>query len=82
MIYSLFINRGKFPSDFREEDYKPNEYEGRVLMSLSEKAYYSYIKTLINKKDKELINSFLPHLDDIISKHLKYNSLHISKVNC
>ncbi|MBK8683898.1 MAG: hypothetical protein IPN26_02345 [Bacteroidetes bacterium] len=44
-------------------------------MSLSEKAYYSYIKTLINKKDKELINSFLPHLDDIISKHLEYNWL-------
>ncbi len=70
-----FYKSWQIPSDFREEDYKPNEYEGRVLMSLSEKAYYSYIKTLINKKDKELINSFLPHLDDIISKHLEYNWL-------
>jgi hypothetical protein len=76
---SLFYNKWQIPSDFRTEDYEPNEFEGKKLMPLTEKAFYSYIKMLINKKDKDLINNVLPIIDKTILEHPEYNWLQYFK---
>lgn len=66
------------------QDYLPEEYNGRNLMSLAEKAYDTYAKQLlvtdtiegqpawISEEHKEKINNFLPKLSQLIKEHPEY----------
>jgi hypothetical protein len=69
--------------NFREVDYLKEEYKGKKMMSLVQKAYIAYSKKLLEgepldaygqqrKIDKEKIYSFLPKLDDLITSHPEY----------
>jgi hypothetical protein len=69
---------------FQESDYKSEEFNGRAISSVVEKYYNAYAKKLIDSSkefncDKEelfsRINSFLPKLDEQISKNPSYQFL-------
>ncbi len=68
--------------NFRPEDYLKEEVNGKKVMSIVEQAYIGYAKSLLEEAkvpltghsiiDKKKIQSFLPHLDQIIEKHPDY----------
>ncbi len=69
--------------NFRPEDYKKEEYNGRQIMALAEQAYIAYSKSLLEGEaldafgtqrriDKSKIQEFLPKLDTIIEAHPEY----------
>ena len=54
----------------QEDDYKTYEmHNGRVLMSLAERAYIAYSKALLKQSDKRGIEEFLPKLASLVSDH-------------
>lgn len=66
------------------EDFLPEEYNGRSLMSLAERAYNSYAKQLlatdtndgqpesVNEQQLEKIREFLPKISVLIKEHPEY----------
>ncbi|MBK8927321.1 MAG: hypothetical protein IPM74_15745 [Crocinitomicaceae bacterium] len=69
--------------NLRPEDFLKEEYNGKKMMSIAEKAYIAYSKKLLEGEpldpfgqqrviDKEKIQSFLPKLDSLIDKHPDY----------
>ncbi len=73
--------------NFREDDYKKEEFNGRSIMSIAEQAYIGYSKKLIERLDtcnvgfaeydeyesiKNKIIAFIPKLDKIIIDHPDY----------
>jgi len=73
--------------NFRVDDYKKEEFNGRSIMSIAEQAYIGYSKKLIERLDssnagyteydeyesiKEKISSFILKLDEIIQEHPDY----------
>jgi len=69
--------------NFRAEDYLSEEYNGKSIMSLVEQAYIAYSKKLLegepihpfgqqNTVDRDKIQSFLTHLEKIISNNPDY----------
>ena len=72
--------------NIRSEDYLKEEFNGKRIMSIAEKAYIAYSKKLLemdqfysfgNQRliDGERIRSFLPKLDSLISKYPDYQYL-------
>lgn len=80
--YLIFADWWNF-ENLRSEDYLKEEFNGKKMMSIAEKAYIAYSKKLLEGKpldpfgqqrviDKEMIQSFLPKLDSLIDKHPDY----------
>ncbi len=79
--------------NFRQEDYQSEEYNGRAMMPLAEKAFIAYAKKLLEGEpldaygqrrdiDKDRIRSFLPLLDELIEQYpyFKYSSFYKAKL--
>ncbi|MDG4945752.1 hypothetical protein NMK71_04940 [Weeksellaceae bacterium KMM 9713] len=69
--------------NFRSEDFQKEEFNGKQIMSLAEKAYIAYSKKLLEgeamdafgnerKLDLDKIEAFIPELNSIIAKHQDY----------
>lgn len=80
--YLVFADWWDF-ENLRPEDYLKEEFKGKKIMSIAEQAYIAYSKKLLEGEpldafghqraiDKDKIQSFLPHLDRIITKHPDY----------
>ena len=84
--YLSFVDWWHF-DNFREDDYKMEEFNGRSIMSIAEQAYIGYSKKLMEKLDssnvgysgfekyksiKEKISAFILNLDSIINDHPDY----------
>lgn len=71
--------------NFREEDYLKEEYNGREIMSIAEKAYIAYPKKLLlqNPLPVEKIKEFIPKLDTIGRKYsnFQYPFYHKTKLS-
>jgi hypothetical protein len=72
-------------SHFRQEDYQPEVFQDRKIMSLAEQAYIAYAKSLLEGEssdfgvafspktiNKNKIRAFLPQLDKIIEEHPEF----------
>ena len=67
-----------------QKDYQPEEFNGRKLMSLAEKAYDTYAKQLlktdtidgqpvwVSEEHQEKIREFIPELSQLIENHPEY----------
>src|SRR5690554_2124474 len=69
--------------NFRSEDFQKEEFKGKQIMSLAEKAYIAYSKKLLEgeamdafgkdrKLDLDKTKAFIPELNSIIEKHQDY----------
>jgi len=71
--------------NFRSEDYLNEEFNGRQIMSIVERAYIAYAKCLLEGEskvvddfilpktvNKEKVKEFMPGLDKLISSHSEY----------
>jgi len=82
--YIEFVDWWDF-KNFSEKDFLEEEYNGRRMTALADKAYSAYCKSLIagefvdsgliREVDKNKIAVFLPQLDDIIEKYPDYKYL-------
>lgn len=72
--------------NFRPEDFLEEEYNGKKIISIAEKAYNAYSKKLLLGKpmdqygnqhliDKSRIQSFIPRMDSVIDKYPHYQYL-------
>lgn len=78
--YEEFVNWWGL-NNFQEQDYKKETLEdGTKVISLAERAYIAYSKSLLTKlaqedfydDKKNVIKDFLPFLDDVIDKHPEF----------
>lgn len=83
--YQNWINYIQFADwwnfeNFSSQDFLPEEFNGKKIMSIVEQAYIAYSKKLIavdtfgkeKPIDKDKIQSFLPKLDDLIDVNPEY----------
>lgn len=64
-LFEKWLTKGSFV----EDDYKPNEFEGRTSVSLSEKIMMKVGKCLLVLSTEGQVDKFLPLLDNGIQRH-------------
>lgn len=83
-LYLKFADWWGF-DNFRKEDYLKEEYNGRKIMSIAEKAYIAYPKKLLlqNPLPVDTIREFIPKLDVVGRKYpdFQYPFYHKTKLS-